>query len=390
MKTLSFLFLLGFGTGLFAQSNEITNTAVKINTISSPQIFYYFFFKDSIDENKTFDEIKKIDVDLVNLTDGSKIDGVSCIIGTNPINISFKLTLKSSSPELVERIFSKEYPSYLLVSGPLIIHMPDGKPDFIISPDRIKELTLSTKNLTDNQKQILINNSGKYTPEYRNNISLSGSVGEEDSVQSEYILNFDIQKPFLNDVIGSSVFYRFRGRVSTNAQNPLNTIEAYLMYYLEKHFYIEAGRIGPQKFNVNSLRANIGYETLIPNLIDLTGGKPRLRLKPYINFGLAYQQNFQINNPFENKEGNLLLFASGYYYVPVLDKFAIIGECEALYSYKLPPGNKFLFGYSLTFGYETPLSDLKALFRVINGKNEVNIGEATTYSLGILLDFIPF
>ncbi len=390
MKTLAFFFLLFFSLNLFAQSNEVSNVDVKINIISSLQIYYYFYFKDSVDENCTFSKIREIKAELVNLTDGSKVNNISCSIGTNPLNVVFRLTLKNSNKELVEKIFSKDYPTYLSVSEPIHICMPDGKEDFIISPEKIKMLTMSTKALNDDQKQLLLNNLNANSPDYRNNISFSRSINEDDTTKSEYIVEFDIQKPFLSDVVGSLFYYRLKGRASTDIQNPFNTLEAYIIYNIQKQFYIEVGRIGPQKFNVNSLRANIGYETLIPNLIDLTGGKPRLRLKPYINWGIAFQQNFQMNNPFGNKEGNLLLFASGYYYVPVRDKFAIIAEGKVIYSDKFTSNEKLLFNYKISFGYETPLSDLNVLFQVVNGKNEVNIGEATTYSLGLLLNFIPF
>ncbi|MCL5028975.1 MAG: hypothetical protein M1480_08155 [Bacteroidetes bacterium] len=390
MRTIFFLFLIVIQFNLFAQSNEVTKVEVKINTYSSSCIYYYIFFRDKMDEDKTFQDITKYKVELVRLTDGTKVDSTTCKIGINPNSISFSVNLINSNKELIEKIFSKDFPTYLSVSEPVIIYMPGGKEPFVLTQDKLKELTLSTKNLTDDQKQILINNINQNAPEFRNKISFSKSVNGSDSTQNEYIAEFDIQKPFLSDLTGSYFYYKIKGRVSTFEQNPLNSIEAYIIYNIQDHLYFEAGRIGPQKFDVNSLRANLGYETLIPNLIDLTGGKPRFRLKPDIKFGLAYQQNFQSNNPFENKEGNLLLFANGYYYIPVLDKFAIIAEGEARYSDKFYNGDKFIFNYSLTFGYETPLNDLKVLFQVINGKNEVNLGGATSYSLGLLLNFIPF
>lgn len=378
----------------YAQSGVIKNIQLRINTAGdSASLYYDISMNDTVNINKTYTSIKEFkkndSVLYMNAADNTEMPGNDVKIAPLEKGIRFVVYFhKDINLSLLNQVLSKKASTYLYLTNDINIFFKDSNEPFVLTKDVLKELTLSAKSLTGEQKELIITNINGSGYGIKNDLDFSKEVNNRDSTQSEYILNFDIQRPFISSITGGSFYYRLKGRISTNGQNPLNTIEAYILYNIKDHFYFEAGRIGPQKFNVNSLRANLGYETLIPNLIDLTGGQPRFRLKPDIKFGLAYQQNFQAGNPFGNKKGNLLIFADGYYYIPVLDKFALIADCDARYSNELPAGNKFLFKYSMTFGYETPLDGLKVMFKVVNGKNEVNPGNATIYSLGLLMGLI--
>jgi hypothetical protein len=97
-----------------------------------------------------------------------------------------------------------------------------------------------------------------------------------------------------------------------------------------------------------------------------------------------------MDNPYQDKKLNPGLFAEAYYYIPVAEKFALIVEAEAFYSDNFKSGNKFRVFYNLSFGYDLPLKDLKVLFKVQGGENDVNNGRDTRALIGILMDFIPF
>lgn len=377
---------------IFSQDNEIITSKADINAFGTPpSIDYTISFKNPIDPLKTRRELGTINFNLRRITDNSLITGtiIKKTAGEKFIQLILQVR-DSSQTDIVKQIFSQDFPTYIEASEDINIYLPDMDNTITISKDQLKELTFSSKTLTDDKMEMLLQYLNGSSLEITNNINFSKEVNNKDTTSSEFILDFDIQKPLLSSLFSIPLFYELKGRLSTNEHNPLDIFSAYIKYKHKENFFFEMGRIGPQKLNTNSFRINCGYENIIPNLIDLTGGNPRLRLKPFIKFGAAYQYNFYKENPFGNDSGNLLVFMNGYYYVPVLDRFALVFECEGTYSDKLITEEKFLFNYSLSFGYETPLENLKILFRVVDGKNEINLGEATVYSIGMLLDYIPF
>ncbi len=374
----------------YSQSVAITKLDVKINTANEASLYYDIYFSDTLNSEKINNERKNYTVKLKSLQSGEPINNVKVTRAANKRLYRFVITFSGENKsDLLENIFSKDFPSYISASESFVIHTKDSLHSIVMTPEILEELTLSTKHLTNEQKKILIRNLNQNSPELRNKFHLSKEVNNQDSTQTEYLLDFDFQKPLVNDLVGAPLFYQVKGHLSSDAANPANYINLYLKYQVRNSVYAEAGRVGPQSFKENSLRFNLAIETLLPNLIDLTAGTPRLRLKPQIKAGVGYHKNFQSHNPFENKEGNPVAFISGFYHIPVLEKYSIIAEMNWIYSEKLKTKENLLFNYSLTLGYETPLKELNVLVKIVNGKNEINPGIATIYSVGLLLNFLP-
>jgi hypothetical protein len=390
-RRIIFLIII-FNAFLFSQENEIANSTADINAFGNPpSIDYTITFKNAIDFKRTLNELAQLKFSLNRISDNAIVYGTQVKKTANDKAIKLILVVPNDSTSgIVKEIFSQDFPTYISVSEDINIYMPGENNPFTITKDVLKELTFSSKTLTDDKMTMLLQYLNGNSLEIINNINFSKEVNNADSTLSEYILDFDVQKPLLSNILGLPIFYELKGRLSTNNFNPLNILSAYVRYRYKDNFFFEAGRTGPQKFTKNAVRVNLGYENVIPNLIDLTGGSPRFRLKPYIKFGASFEQNFYEENAFGKKGSNFLVFFEGYYYVPVLDKFALIFNANGNYSDKFITNDKFLFNYSITFGYETPLENLNVLFKVADGETEVNIGKDTIYSLGLLLNFIPY
>ncbi len=377
-----FLFLFFF-ISTFSQNSIISKVDIEAHTIQNPRIDYNIWLNSEINVVKTVAYLKTVEFAYFSIKRNAVIKSIQIKRGINDKAIKFSVVPVSDLN--LSDIILEDYPTAITSSKELKIYLSSGD-SAVISSEELQSATITDKDLIEKLRTDLqeVNSIFK-----RDDINLSKEVNNSDSSSSEYIFDFDLQKPLLPDLLGFPLFYDLKGTVSTNENNPLNTISFYLRYAFQDNLYIEAGRVGPQKFNRNMIRAKFSYETLIPNFLDLTNGAPRLRLKPYLKFSAGFQKNFQKDNPFGNDEGNLLVTLEGYYNIPILDKYQLTAEFNASYSDKFDVSEDILFNYSLTFGYKTPVDNLQVLLKVVNGKNEVNLGEATVYSLGVLLDFFP-
>lgn len=377
----------------FALANEVTKVEVQINTIGIPEIHFVLTFSETIDIRKAADRHvqEKYLFKLRRVSDNSILYN-STLNDFMPRDKRLDLIISNPDKDLVDLIFKKDIPVYIELEKDIVLDMPNNAPEFILTKDEVIELTKKAFFLTDYQKNMIIEASGGETFLLTNHFDISQQVNSEDDEEKEYVLNFDFSKKLpINIGKSASAFLRSKGIVSTNKENPLNKIEFYSQLNIPKiNLNCEVGALSNQDFTNNSLRFNLHVQGLIPNLIDLTNGAERLRLKPYLKCGIQFVKNDSKVNPFMNKDFNLELYANGYYYIPVMDKLALILEGEAYYSDNFKIGKKFRFLYTLRFGYDLPLKDIKVLFAVQGGENDITIYRDTRVLLGLLVDFIPF
>jgi len=131
-----------------------------------------------------------------------------------------------------------------------------------------------------------------------------------------------------------------------------------------------------------------GASLLTPNLIDLSLGANRLRLKPVVELGAAYAVRTNEQMLFENKT-DLEWWFNVDYYIPVSDRYAIIFEAEGRYNQNVTQGSKWRYWNAVTFSYDLPVEDLKALFKWETGRTAYVTDSGSRLLLGILVNQIP-
>lgn len=380
--------LLFAGTVSGQQKPSLDSLDLQINTVNTLELHYVFTFSGDIDRAETLTHTpnQAVNFKLIRAGNGEILASENySSVGMRSRRIDFTFPLDKDRKELISRIYEREEPVYLALSGNIEVIFAGTNQSYVLTPDEAKTLTLEQSHLSSSQLNAINAYNRGTSYELKNNLDFNREVGTEDSAMAEYVFNFDIVKSISSTV---PLFVKAKGRMSTNSGNPLNYSEFYLSYRRPgADLFVEAGRIGRQDFSTNSLRLNLGLETLLPNLVDLTGGSPRLRLKPYLKAGLAFQKNFGTDNAFGNDELNLMVTAEGYYYIPLGEQFFTVVMVDGNYSDAFR-NDKFRFAYDLSIGYQTPLNDLKLLFQVQSGENEVNRSASTRYLVGLLMNFI--
>jgi len=391
---LVFVFALFFFARTQA-STEIDSVQVLINTYSGSEIHFLVYVSDPFDEYLAFDRIEEEEYSfkLRKASDQAIIDegnSSEIAVGGHGQKIHFIVSLNR---ELGHLIAGKRISVYIDLNKDLIFERSADNPPFVLTRGEIKQLSNEAFLLSDEQRALLIDAAGNQVYLNTNHFDIAKQVDEADSVAAEYVVNFDYYKKLpLSIGKAGTLLLHCKGILSTEKENPLNIAESYTIWRVpgSDHFQVEIGAAGNQELTSGSLRANLCWQGLIPNLIDLTNGSPRLRLKPYLKGGVTFVRNLDDQNPFEDKESHLQFFAEGYYYIPVAQKFAMILEGDVVYSESFTVREKWRTFYSISFGYDLPLQDLKLMFKIQNGENEINIGRTKRVLLGFLLDYIPF
>ncbi|MBW6535927.1 MAG: hypothetical protein K0B11_13040 [Mariniphaga sp.] len=215
------------------------------------------------------------------------------------------------------------------------------------------------------------------------------------SGKTEYIASFQYRTKysFIKDL---PVFLYAKGLISSNSNDSLNYLSVYPINYNFLKGYNELigqlGIEGNQSFSSYRIAGNFYWNALIPNLVDLTLGENRLRLKPIISFGLKIYKEIKNNIPSElnTKEFSNRIYSQYYYYVPIQKNYSIILNGMTYYDFssKVNPDRKILHNYSLAVGIDIPKTDFKTIFKYEKGNNFVTQESNNYLMIGLLIDML--
>lgn len=391
---LGMLFCVGGLPNAAEGGTLIDSTKVLVNTIGATDIRLRLYLKEVLNIKKSEDSIDTHDVTfiLVRYADNSPIGMPEAkpTIGAIGTFVDFMIPLQDE--ELMRLVVSGQVPVYIALNRTLTLEADNGNL-IELSKAYIKETSHDGFALTERQKEMLKDASGNQTHLYMNRFDITRQIGETDSMEAEYVIDFDYFRS-LPIELGEDghLMLQFKGTISTAESNPLNRMKAFVNWRIPKNelFELQLGAAGNQQLTAGSIRFNAQLQGLMPNLVDLTNGASRLRLKPYFKGGVSVVANLDDQNPYQDRKTHLQIFVEGYYYIPVAHKFAIIIQSEAFYGKGLVEGDNIRSNYSMKFGYDLPLEDLKVLATIQNGENDVNFGRANRVLVGVLLDYIPF
>ena len=248
-------------------------------------------------------------------------------------------------------------------------------------------------------EESLSGNVGKMT----NNFDFGIIPGEEsDTDKTEFYVSFNYNKAYkLNKKVMPFAFSA-NGLLSTNSSDSLNYLSIYpLNYHFKQYnkdrelkdydFLAQIGIEGNQRFTNYRVSADVSFQTLLPDLIDLTSNANRLRLKPVFKAGLKLYKEVENNRLDEqDNEASGQLFFETYYYVPIQKIYSLKLNANAFYDFSevVNPEEEFKYNISLELGIEIPNTEFKTIFKYINGENGISYQKDELLTIGLMADFV--
>jgi|GEM_PF-2259349 len=265
---------------------------------------------------------------------------------------------------------------------------------YVLTPDQVKENTRNKLILSEEEINEIIQSMGGEINMVSNHIDFGLIPGEESaSGRTEYAVNYSYRSgySFLKNI---PVYFQSSGLLSTNPRDSLNFIRIFPVGFslMKNHHEIsgQAGMEANQVFTQYRITADVHWQGLIPNLINLTYGENRLRLKPVLEAGIKLYQEIENDRSGESNKNVLsgIAYAQVYYYIPVLKLYSIIIAGNTFYDFNKDrnPGKELGYLYSITAGIEIPNSGIKTIFKYANGANDISFANTSTFMIGFMAD----
>jgi len=287
--------------------------------------------------------------------------------------------------------------TYIHIDGPLRVPLTDGDV-IIISPEVMRQISQSRIIISDADEQMLVDARGGMAALYQNGIDFGTSVSRADSLQREYNLSFEYyDRPW-----SSAPWWAIHatGLISTESDNPYSRLDIYPVAvgsrsglangspFRTHELMASLGVQGDQSWRYQRAALDLNYSTLTPNLVNLTGGAHRLRLKPVITLGVQLWHEFNEDEAVGNDAGGRV-GGELYYYIPVMSRYSIllVGEFGLPFGKikdKLDAPDSY-GKLDITFGLEV-IEDLKLIAKYTVGQNDLTFTDDNQLLLGLTAD----
>jgi hypothetical protein len=338
---------------------------------------------------------------------GTKPDS-TCPLQLNPYTSThgFGFKLSNFNAKTISLFKAKDNQISIQCDADISFCMKDknGTPIYgIITKDDVNSMINDNLSISDSTRASFISALNNFYY-YKNSIDF-GIEPSNDSVSTRYFVALKIQNKwspanFLkcskgdNTSIKPDFFWSLDTRLSTNFADSLNYIKFYPVNLAwssknySNQFNLKLGNESNQTFSNKRSAFDASYSLIIPNLVNLTTPTDnRLRLKPLIDLGVKGYYDYSNGiTAFSSGEG----YMNGHYYIPIYNNFAMIIDGSAFYdlSKERNPNHKVSGNYSVIFGTEIPKSGIKAIFKYINGKTDIDYKQGQVLMIGLLSDFL--
>lgn len=304
--------------------------------------------------------------------------------------VQIQMTLSDDTRDLLNLLKSGKRSFYIHLDKPLVIDLQGSTTRLVIPPNAMKEISSSTElPLSQMQVDELVNAAGGYYSMYGTSLDAGWRVGGPDSGTVSGFLDFS----FVGRLLPGS-FGEFSGILSSNAKDAVAHLRLSPLVYPVfggNTVFVKAGyelnQSGTEQRGLGSLL----FQSLLPNVVDLTEGYNRLRVKPLAKLG--------VNLLYYTKSGDSLLlknflaeaFFSLYYYIPVLQKYSItlqgtmFARSDKEFNFFRKNAN---WRWDITLGYDVPGLGTKVMAKYSFGKNDITLQKDDKILLGLLIDFI--
>ncbi|NVN95848.1 MAG: hypothetical protein HXX18_11250 [Bacteroidetes bacterium] len=410
MKNLLFIICICISLNVLAQEIpiiSIKSTNILINTVKENSIE----IKLEVDLSKDYlgYEIDDESFAKLNTNLNAKLISKKCNTFLNKgekveVNISKKeivFTVKNVSDELIKLLNDSIADIYIKTNKDIYFNIIKGDSVTAIKTlkidlNQIQKSTRSQIFLTESMTKELINAKGGNVFLSQNQFNFGVIPSENSSSnKTEYQVSFKYRKQysFYNNL---PVFFYTEGTISTNSRDSLNYLSVYPLNInfikCDQGVIGQIGIEGNQVFTNYRISGNFYWNGIMPNIIDLSYGEDRLRLKPVIKVGLKLYKEVQNNRTVElnSKEFSNQIYCEYYYDIPIQKIYSLRLEGAAFYDFNLKanPDKKAMFNYSIIFGIDIPKTDFKTIFKYVKGTNGISYEKNDYLMIGFMMDLL--
>lgn len=370
---------------------KVKNSAIKVDQTINLQFFLIIRCDSEMDDDFFVTNPPKFSIRYKAITNGTV--NLKSIIGKDSItgkytNIGCKIDQLNT-----------EFVNYLLASGDKSITVSIEK-DIIVKLStgkfgRIKKEEINASinkiKLSDAEREKYLSNPlGYYYSDQKIDFGIQPQNGNN---KTGYFFSLKATNSYTGSKYAGNLFWSIDTRLSTNFTDSLNYIKYYpvKLTWRSKNFStditIKVGHESNQTFDRKRVAMDMGFSFMPGNMIKLMGPEPRIRPKPIIGFGVKGYYDYS-NNISAFASG--LAFVNGHYYIPIMDKYALILDGNAFYDFSKTnnPSGTVAGNYAVNFGIDMPKSPFTALFKFANGKTDINYKQGQTIGIGLIMGLI--
>lgn len=309
------------------------------------------------------------------------------------------IAISGAKEDLVRDLKNGEKKHYVFIDKDLILPLDNGK-SLKITPATMRQKTSDGAILiSDKEAKALIEARGGEMYMYDNKIDFGVESDDSDTPDAkgdEYTLSFTYSQRLKYKCLKWNTV-AVKGQISTDSDDPLSrfhiypvNVNLYSSRRIPMNIVGQLGLEGNQKFTNGRFNANLYWQGITPNLIDLTQGKHRLRLKPVLKLGVKGFQEFDNNRDESSNELSGEAYAELYYYIPILEYYSLLLEANVFYvfSNEIMPEREIRWNYDATLGIKIPGTDFKIIAKYSFGENDMNFVKDDKLLLGFAMDIL--
>ncbi|HNP19218.1 MAG TPA: hypothetical protein PKL31_12335 [Fulvivirga sp.] len=293
--------------------------------------------------------------------------------------------------------FENQYDLYVIQRK---VGSPTDTTRFKLSKEQIINETKNKLTLSEDDKTELVESLNGHITRTENTLDFGIIPSEKsDTDNTEFYASFSYQKGYIFPY-KNPFFFSAKGIISTNSSDSLNYLSIYPVSYRiaeydksgqPKNYDLVAqlGIEGNQTFTNYRIAGNLYWQSLIPNLIDLTMGENRLRLKPVVKIGAKLYKEYDNNRLVEtDNEDSNQVFGEIYYYIPIKKLYSLILDANAFYDFSesLNPNGEIKYNISATLGIDIPKTGFKTIFKYLEGENGITYQKDQLLMIGLMAD----
>ncbi|MDX1639983.1 MAG: hypothetical protein R3281_18640 [Balneolaceae bacterium] len=241
----------------------------------------------------------------------------------------FQVRFRATDDKFLNRITNPQNKLYLVPDGDIVFDASavdnDGRVverfQYVLTPQSVKEKTLLRGiSITEQQREELIDARGGYQSIYYNNFDTGWRQGVSDTVRNNAYVDFSFAQP-LSDIFSLGL----GGLLSTEVDDEFAFLEItpFMLNSRDRTYSISGTYQSSLNGDSQRFMARASYRSIFENVIDLTRGYDRLRVKPMVSAGIGAM--YFTKTPDPDLEDTVIIepYIQFFYNIPVLDKYII-------------------------------------------------------------------
>jgi hypothetical protein len=387
------LFLFTCSIAVCQTELTITKTDFNYNSIGEGGVTVDFILPLAEDETIDPDDFMELNAAVkARLGDngGNFLSGPELTVAAG--RKAIRIIIENLSKTDLETLKDNTDKYFISLNGPITFNSTT-EVKYAIPADEFKKSSLGKILVTDDVADELVNAAGGPLYAIQNTIDFGVSPRKDTATnQTEFFLQFGYRKAYT--IKSTPLFFFAEGLLSTYANDSLTFVNIYPVNYKitgkQNEIVAQAGIEGNQRFTNFRASGTFYWQGLISNLVDLTMGEDRLRLKPVLKLGVKFYQEFENNRPAENSDTEFSnqFYSEFYYYIPVKKLYSLTLKGNAFYDLneKVNPDKEIKLNYSVIFGIEVPGTGLKTVFKYVRGENGITYEKDEMLMIGFMAD----